>query len=85
MNMNCLAKFEPNVITVLTNINRGNWPQLFSSLTANERGAFASRPVTSAKTIDVGMVPLDWGYWMMHCHILEHADAGMMTEIHVKP
>ena len=34
-------------------------------------------------TIDVGMVPIDWGRWMMHCHILEHADAGMMTEIRV--
>ncbi len=34
-------------------------------------------------TIDVGMVPIDWGRWMMHCHILEHAEAGMMTEIHV--
>ncbi|AWV88676.1 multicopper oxidase family protein [Bradymonas sediminis] len=36
------------------------------------------------EVIDVGMVPLDWGYWMMHCHILEHAEAGMMTEIHVE-
>ena len=35
------------------------------------------------ETIDVGMVPLDWGRWMMHCHILEHADSGMMTEVHV--
>jgi FtsP/CotA-like multicopper oxidase with cupredoxin domain len=35
------------------------------------------------ETIDVGMVPLDWGRWMMHCHILEHAEAGMMTEIDV--
>ncbi len=35
------------------------------------------------ETIDVGMVPVDWGRWMMHCHILEHAEAGMMTEIHV--
>ncbi len=35
------------------------------------------------ETIDVGMVPIDWGRWMMHCHILEHAEAGMMTEIHV--
>jgi len=35
------------------------------------------------ETIDVGMVPLDWGRWMMHCHILEHADSGMMTEIDV--
>ncbi len=33
------------------------------------------------ETIDVGMVPIDWGRWMMHCHILEHAEAGMMTEI----
>ncbi len=36
------------------------------------------------ETIDVAMVPIDWGKWMMHCHILEHAAAGMMTEIHVK-
>jgi len=36
------------------------------------------------ETIDVGMVPLDWGRWMMHCHILEHADSGMMTEIDVR-
>lgn len=35
------------------------------------------------ETLDVGMVPLDWGRWMMHCHILEHADSGMMTEVQV--
>ena len=35
------------------------------------------------ETIDVGMVPLDWGLWMMHCHILEHAASGMMTLIQV--
>ena len=35
------------------------------------------------ETIDVGMVPVDWGRWMMHCHILEHAESGMMTEVHV--
>ena len=35
------------------------------------------------QTIDVGMVPVDWGKWMMHCHILEHAESGMMTEVHV--
>ena len=37
------------------------------------------------ETIDVGMVPLDWGRWMMHCHILEHAESGMMTEVRVEP
>ena len=35
------------------------------------------------ETIDVGIVPLDWGRWMMHCHILEHAASGMMTLVHV--
>ena len=33
--------------------------------------------------IDVGLVPTDAGTWMMHCHILEHAEAGMMTTIDV--
>ena len=35
------------------------------------------------ESIDVGMVPLDWGRWMMHCHILEHAESGMMTLVEV--
>ena len=34
--------------------------------------------------IDVGVVPTDAGTWMMHCHILEHAEAGMMTLFEVK-
>ena len=34
--------------------------------------------------IDVGLVPTDIGTWMMHCHILEHAEAGMMTTIAVQ-
>ena len=33
--------------------------------------------------IDVGVVPTDAGTWMMHCHILEHAESGMMTTISV--
>jgi FtsP/CotA-like multicopper oxidase with cupredoxin domain/rhodanese-related sulfurtransferase len=35
--------------------------------------------VHANETVDVGLVPLDKGEWMNHCHILEHADAGMMT------
>ncbi|HEV7730948.1 MAG TPA: multicopper oxidase family protein [Candidatus Binatia bacterium] len=35
------------------------------------------------ETIDVGLVPLDVGDWMLHCHILEHAEAGMMTTVRV--
>jgi FtsP/CotA-like multicopper oxidase with cupredoxin domain len=41
--------------------------------------------VHANETVDVGMVPLDPGRWMMHCHILEHAEAGMMTTIDVGP
>ncbi|MBA3503977.1 MAG: multicopper oxidase family protein, partial [Deltaproteobacteria bacterium] len=29
------------------------------------------------ESIDIGVIPLDAGDWMMHCHILEHAEAGM--------
>jgi FtsP/CotA-like multicopper oxidase with cupredoxin domain len=35
------------------------------------------------ETIDVGLVPLDEGRWMLHCHILEHAESGMMTLVEV--
>ena len=34
---------------------------------------------------DIGLVPEDPGLWMMHCHILEHAEAGMMTTLEVTP
>jgi FtsP/CotA-like multicopper oxidase with cupredoxin domain len=37
------------------------------------------------EVIDIGVVPLDEGRWMMHCHILEHAEAGMMTTLDVGP
>jgi FtsP/CotA-like multicopper oxidase with cupredoxin domain len=36
------------------------------------------------ETVDVGTVPLDAGRWMVHCHILEHAESGMMTLIDVR-
>lgn len=41
--------------------------------------------VHAYETIDIGLVPLDAGDWMMHCHILEHAEAGMMTTVRVTP
>jgi FtsP/CotA-like multicopper oxidase with cupredoxin domain len=40
--------------------------------------------VHSRETVDLGLVPEDAGRWMMHCHILEHAEAGMMTTIEVR-
>lgn len=39
--------------------------------------------VHGRESVDVGLVPVDWGRWMMHCHVLEHAEAGMMTEVDV--
>lgn len=36
------------------------------------------------ETVEIGLVPLDKGKWMNHCHILEHAEAGMMTIIEVR-
>ncbi len=35
--------------------------------------------VRPRERVDIGLVPLDGGTWMMHCHILEHAESGMMT------
>ncbi len=37
------------------------------------------------ETVDLGVVPEDVGLWMMHCHILEHAEAGMMAFLKVTP
>ncbi len=36
------------------------------------------------ETVDIGTVPEDAGQWMLHCHILEHAESGMMTVIDVR-
>lgn len=35
------------------------------------------------ETVDIGTVPTDEGRWMLHCHILEHAESGMMTVVEV--
>jgi len=35
--------------------------------------------------VDIAMVPLDEGTWIIHCHIQEHAEAGMITLLDVVP
>lgn len=35
--------------------------------------------------VEIGLVPLDVGTWVLHCHIQEHAEAGMMTIMNVEP
>lgn len=39
--------------------------------------------VHAKETVDIGTVPEDPGRWMLHCHILEHAESGMMTVVDV--
>ena len=36
------------------------------------------------QSVDVALVPLDKGLWVNHCHILEHAAAGMLTAVEVR-
>jgi FtsP/CotA-like multicopper oxidase with cupredoxin domain len=36
------------------------------------------------ETVEIGTVPTDEGRWMLHCHILEHAESGMMTVVDVR-
>jgi FtsP/CotA-like multicopper oxidase with cupredoxin domain len=36
------------------------------------------------ETVDVVTVPVDPGVWMAHCHVLEHAESGMMTLLDVR-
>lgn len=36
------------------------------------------------ETVDIGLIALDEGSWVSHCHIVEHADSGMMFEFNVK-
>ncbi|MCA9383752.1 multicopper oxidase domain-containing protein, partial [Candidatus Dojkabacteria bacterium] len=40
--------------------------------------------INPEESVIVGMVPMDKGLWLNHCHIQEHAEAGMMTIIEVK-
>lgn len=36
------------------------------------------------ESVTIGFVPEHPGIWLTHCHILSHAEAGMMTTIEVK-
>ena len=37
--------------------------------------------VPTGKTVDILVEFSNPGNWAMHCHILEHAEAGMITEV----
>ncbi len=62
--------------------------QFFKVLTRN--GQPAAEPywrdtviLGPKEEVELGIVPLDEGKWVNHCHILEHAEAGMMTVVKV--
>jgi len=55
-----------------------------NGVAANEPNWRDTVLVHARETVDVGLVPLDAGDWMLHCHILEHAEAGMMTTVRVR-
>ena len=40
--------------------------------------------ISPEETIDIGLVATDKGAWANHCHILEHAAAGMMSLVRVQ-
>jgi FtsP/CotA-like multicopper oxidase with cupredoxin domain len=61
----------------------------FKLLTRN--GVAADEPffrdtvlIRQQETVEIGLVPVDKGRWMMHCHILEHAESGMMALLRVE-
>ncbi len=63
--------------------------QFFKVLTKNgapyDEGFFRDTVLLGPKeSVELGLVPLDKGDWVNHCHILEHAEAGMMTVVQVK-
>ena len=52
---------------------------------ATDEAFFRDTVLVHAKeTVDVAVVPFDEGDWMLHCHVLEHAEAGMMTTFRVE-
>lgn len=36
------------------------------------------------EVVDIGVIPMDKGNWVNHCHILAHAEMGMLTVIKVE-
>ena len=62
--------------------------QFFRLLSRNERDTDErfwrdTVLVGPRESVDIGLVPTDPGLWANHCHVLEHAEAGMMTAVRV--
>lgn len=59
-------------------LERGGVPEL-------RRGWKDTVNVPAGQTVRFSVTYTPLGMWMFHCHILEHAERGMMGEVHVMP
>jgi len=59
--------------------------QFFEVLSGNEPGLKDTVLVPGLETVEIKAYLDNPGRWMAHCHILEHAELGMMSEIVVEP
>lgn len=62
--------------------SHGSWQREPSHF--RRRQVSAAAPEAPGKASTFKVVPLDEGSWMLYCHILEHAEAGMMTMLDVR-
>ncbi len=74
-------------LTIITGIRAGS---LWALPDRERNGAAAAEPFTRdtalvgpRETVFIGLVPQHQGIWATICHILEHAEAGIMTTIEV--
>jgi FtsP/CotA-like multicopper oxidase with cupredoxin domain len=90
------AILDANTVNIIRFTNKSVFPhpmhlhgQFFKVITRNGRavdeGFFRDTVLVERdEVVDVAVVPQDLGTWALHCHTLEHAEAGMMTLVEVK-
>ena len=59
--------------------------QFFTIVSRDEPGLKDTVLVPGMETVEIVAYLDNPGRWMAHCHILEHAELGMMSEIVVNP
>ena len=59
--------------------------QFFKVLTGDEPGFKDTVLVPGQSRVEIEAYLDNPGHWMLHCHIQEHAELGMMAEMHVTP
>lgn len=59
--------------------------QFFKVLSGEEPGYKDTVLVAGQSKVEIEAYLDNPGHWMLHCHILEHAELGMMAEMHITP